>query len=83
MARYSINGSWSVESDSHGVRLECADLRDDLRGDVFRDGAYRVLVDGKPIRGKGGTVPFKGESAWSDGERKASDLRLARIYASD
>jgi len=77
-ARYKVQGPFVDDAGSlfvnADITVQCADLVDTRNGHVYRAGAYRVLVHGKPIRGKGGTVPFKGETAWSDADRKASDL---------
>jgi hypothetical protein len=81
--RYQVILPWSDNTTQDGFTLQCADLRDTRNGDTFRDGAFRVVVTatGKPAKvGKGGTVPFKGESAWSDGERLLSDLAWAERY---
>lgn len=81
MSNYTIlTNTWTAErtADEAGstVTLECADLQDG-HGRLFTDGAYRVKVDGKAVKGKGGTHPFKGESAWSDGERLFDDTVFA------
>lgn len=82
--RYTVTGEWSTDRHSPAgagtVTLQSADLLDTRNGQVYREGAYRVLVDGKAVRGKGGTVPFKGESAWSAGERLYSDLLTKAMY---
>lgn len=86
MSRYKVQGSWSGDKRASAggsvVELQFADIVDTKNGDVFRKGAYRVVIDDKPPRGKGGTVPFYGESAWADGERFFYDtvfkLRSAR-----
>lgn len=82
--RYEVILPWSDDKTREGFTLQSADLRDTRTGDTFREGAYRVVnaETGKPaVRGKGGTVPFKGESAWSDGERMLNDLAWAARYA--
>jgi hypothetical protein len=74
--RYRVHGEWQTSSDRYGsFVVEVADALDTKTGTVYTDGAYRVVRNGKPAKkGKGGTVPFYGESAWSAAERLASDL---------
>ena len=58
--------------------IQSADLTDSRGGHVYRFGAYRVVRNGKPAkRGKGGTIPFMGESAWSDAARLFDDIVFA------
>ena len=68
---YRVVAPWSLENrrDVGGseVTLEWADLIDS-HGVVFREGAWRVRVDGKIRR------TFKGETAWSDSHRLFSDV---------
>jgi len=84
MSRYKAEGTWDVE---HGfpvagtVQVQSADARDTKTGDIFRQGAFRVLVDDRPVKGKGGTVPFYGESAWSDAQRLAGDLSMKIVLS--
>jgi len=80
--RYKVQGSWVNDADIFGesVVVQYADLLDTRNGDIFRQGAFRVLVDGKPVKGKGGSIPFFGETAWSDAERLARDLYFAARY---
>lgn len=91
MSRYRVTERpWFTEQTFTGrfegfmacVELQVSDIVDTRNGTVYADGAYRVIVNGKAHRGKGGTVPFYGESAWSDGERlygdTLADLRWAR-----
>lgn len=81
MARYKVHGSWTLDSTFGPFDVQSADVLDTRTGDVFREGAFRVTLDGTPAkRGKGGTVPFFGETAWCYAERLASDLALADRY---
>jgi len=57
----------------HTLKVQVADIQDTKNGQTYRDGAYRVVQDGKPIKGKGGTTPFFGECAWSDAARLFGD----------
>lgn len=84
--RYEIVGPWHVAQAAsiagQKYQLEYADLRDTRNDTVYSDGAYRVTLNGRPAKiGKGGSVPFKGESAWSDGERLYGDLVSAARHA--
>jgi hypothetical protein len=87
MSRYKVHGDWTVDGEL-GPRdmffVMFADALDTKTGDVFRAGAYRVVdAYGKPaVKGKGGTVPFYGESAWSNAARLAEDLTFAARRAS-
>lgn len=81
MSRYKVTSEWSGhQSASAGggqdvFQVESADIVDTKNGARYRDGAYRVTKNGRPaIVGKGGTVPYYGESAWSDAERLFNDL---------
>lgn len=78
MGRYRVAGEWSVDNELSrpGFWVEVADAHDTVTGVTYIGGAYRVTDrNNKPAkRGKGGTIPFFGESAWSDAERLASDL---------
>ena len=82
MSRYRVSGEWGAETRRRDFFLQSADLLDTQTNTVYRDGAYRVVDarDGmKPAkRGKGGTVPFKGEFAWADGQRLMNDLYFER-----
>lgn len=80
--RYKVTGEWSTYRTTFApFIIESADLVDTRSGHVYQDGAMRVTVDGKPaVRGKGGTTPFKGETAWSDADRLASDLVINERY---
>jgi len=82
MSRYKVTGTWSDHDSTYfPFIIQTADIVDTKTNDSYRDGAYRVVVDGKPAkRGKGGTVPFYGESAWMGAERLASDLLIAERY---
>ena len=83
MSRYSVCSEWTTESlewveefdkatgmvADVGFALQYADAKDDKTGDIFRQGAYRVTKNGKPV---GRT--FFGESAWSDAQRLFFDV---------
>lgn len=82
--RYEVTSAWTAESLFGSFLVQTADLTDTRNGNVYTYGAYRIVDTrtGKPaIRGKGGTVPFKGECAWMDAERLASDLALKERYS--
>lgn len=85
MSRYATTGRpWSREAVHGAFVVESTDCVDKRTGTVYRDGAYRVVDGrtGKPARrGKGGTVPFYGETAWSDALRLADDLYAAERWA--
>lgn len=61
------------EYTRHTLKVQSADIQDSQGGRVYQSGAYRVVLDGKPVKGKGGTTPFFGETAWSDAARLFSD----------
>lgn len=82
-SRYKVTGPWGSDKQVGSFLIQSADITDQHNGDRYRDGAFRVVNvgDGKPaVKGKGGTVPFYGESAWSAAERLAGDLALAERY---
>lgn len=89
MNRYKIQGEWSEDSRIGIFVIQSADIIDVKTGHQYREGAFRVMrkvQDGigpitlKPAKkGKGGTVPFFGETAWSDAERLARDLALEEL----
>lgn len=86
MSRYKVEGSWHDRDYQpyEGFIIQHADARDTKIGTLYWSGAYRVLdaETRKPAkRGKGGTVPFYGETAWNDAERLASDLYFDRRFA--
>lgn len=92
MARYIVVSAWHEEKAASAgeqrFSLQAADIKDTKGGGHFTGGAYRVCVGSvgqdnpRPFKqGKGGTVPFYGESAWSDGERLFSDLVTAARFA--
>lgn len=88
MSRYKVSSDWSPALQSREFYapflIEEAHIVDTRTGQEFVCGARRVVDTrtGKPAKtGKGGTVPFFGESAWSDAERLASDLALKVRYA--
>ena len=75
---------WCRDKQFGAFVVQSADIIDTQTGTVYREGAFRVvrISDGKPAKtGKGGTVPFYGESAWCDAERLARDLDLAEQYS--
>lgn len=79
MARYKVISEWSADSRFGRFTVETADIRDTKGGREYARGAYRVVDEnGKAaVRGKGGTAPFFGESAWCGAERLARDLAFA------
>lgn len=82
--RYKVTGSWGHDKQIGSFVVQAADIMDMQNGQRYLEGAFRVVrvSDGKPAKvGKGGTVPFYGESAWSDAERLARDLAFAERYA--
>lgn len=92
--RYTKTGEWSVSTDRDPVyftypdgrpgvlTLEVADVVDNRTGRVFYGDAFRVAADGRPYkRGKGGSVPFIGETAWMDGARAFDDEVTAMRFA--
>lgn len=96
MSRYTIVSEWELDTydndpvviDGKVVAVQSATLKDTQNGHEYRQGAYRVVVGQngvmgsmKPIKGKGGTVPFKGETAWSDAARLFGDTVLNLRYA--
>lgn len=83
MSRYQISGGWSNDKQFGNFLTQCATVVDKQNRQRYSEGAFRVvrISDDKPAKtGKGGTVPFYGESAWSDAERLASDLALNERY---
>lgn len=83
MARYKVTTEFEDDTPWPPFMTQTADIVDTVNGDTFRQGAYRVidLRTGKPAKtGKGGTVPFFGETAWSDADRLASDLSMKVRY---
>ena len=82
MARYKVTTEFEDDTPWLPFITQTADIVDTKTGDTFRQGAYRVVDTrtGKAVRGKGGTTPFFGESAWSAADRLASDLCLKVRY---
>lgn len=80
MSRYRITERpWMVEVEGARYNVEVTDCVDTRTGTVYADGAYRVTDarTGKAAKkGKGGTVPFYGETAWNDARRLADDLEI-------
>lgn len=83
MSRYTVSSPWSDDTPFPPFVVQSADIVDTKTGDTFREGASRVVDTrtGKAVRGKGGTTPFFGESAWSAADRLASDLALKVRYS--
>ncbi len=78
MSNSTVVKNWTIEQEDQnsGLALESCDILDD--GRPMTQGAYRITLNGLPFKkGTGGTVPFKGESAWMDGERSYGDAVLA------
>ena len=84
MSRYKVTGEWTVDG-CLGPRdmffVQFAEATDTKNGDVYQAGAYRVVdANGKPaVKGKGGTVPFYGESAWSYAASLSRDLTFKAL----
>lgn len=87
--RYVVCSDWRSQGDTGvcsfddrwvSVVTEVADVRDTRGGRVYRSGAWRVVIDGHLVRGKGGSVPFIGETAWMHAERLAGDIATAIRY---
>lgn len=75
-------GEWvDCEVVTPRITIQYADMLDTRTNHVYREGARRVLVDGKPVKGKGGTHPFLGEMAWAAAERLADDLYWQQRHA--
>lgn len=85
MSRYKLVSEWvdANEPEDFGpYTVQEADIQDtkSSTGYVYVAGAKRVVWkhNGKPAKvGKGGTVPYYGEFAWSDANRLARDLYWA------
>lgn len=78
--RYKVTGPWGGVKKDGSFYLQTADITDQVNGQVYTEGAYRVVKapNMKPAKlGKGGTVPFFGEFAWADAERLLRDLAFA------
>lgn len=77
MSRYRVEGPWRSARQFGLFHVMEADIVDIKTGLRYGGGASRVVKapEMKPaVRGKGGTHPFFGETAWSDAERLALDL---------
>lgn len=77
MAKYrkSVRSEWTTLNTEGDFAKQVADATDGIR--TYEQGCYRIirLSTGKPaVRGKGGSVPFIGETAWSAAERLLTDL---------
>lgn len=82
--RYKIVSEWFDGQSQGSFTIQVADIQDTRGGHVYSEGAHRVVVTatGKPAKvGKGGTVPFMGECAWSDAQRLLGDLAIAERFA--
>ena len=82
--RHKIVSPWTLSKSEGSFSIQVADIIDQRNGRTYVEGAHRVVdANLKPAKiGKGGTVPFIGESAWSDAERLLRDLALAERWAS-
>lgn len=84
MSRYKVTGEWGGIARHGSLFIQEADITDTQTGTVYQGGAQRVVdarLGMKPaVKGKGGTVPFFGETAWMDAERLATDLALKELY---
>ncbi len=81
--RYEVTGPWSADARFGDFITQDAPIKDKLTGTLYPGGAFRVVDGrtGKPAKkGKGGTVPFYGETAWMDAERLANDLAMAEAF---
>lgn len=76
--RYTVTSAWTAESLWGVYLVQTADLTDTRNGSVFTFGAYRVVdtTTGKQV----GPV-FKGETAWMDAERLASDFAVKAVHS--
>jgi hypothetical protein len=77
MSRYRTVTDWADDYQVGDYTVQVADIVDTRTGRTYGDGAWRIVRTDtrKPaVRGKGGTVPFYGETAWSDVERLVGDL---------
>lgn len=89
MARYKVKGPWFSETvvgvGPATVSTWSADLVD-FHGQVFRGGAHKVLVEApddwydKVVKK---SRIFKGETAWSDAQRHADDIRMYLVRTKD
>lgn len=81
--RYSVVAPWGNYQFEGSYAAQVADLLDKRTGRTYVEGAFRIIDSrtGKPVKGKGGTSPFAGETAWSDAERLLRDLAFAERYA--
>lgn len=85
-ARYKVLAeTWTTEKHTvHqelAYELQCADIVDTRNGQRFNDGAWRVQINKRSVKGKGGTSPFLGETAWSRGEMLYADLVTQARFA--
>lgn len=82
--RYQVVLPWGGIAHEGSFFIQEADLLDKVTGRTYVGGAQRVVDarnDMKPVKGKGGTSPFAGETAWSDAERLMRDLAFQERYA--
>jgi hypothetical protein len=83
MVRYRVQGEWHDDQVVGEFITQYADALDHKTGTVYTQGAYRVVRRGDrspAVRGKGGSVPFWGEMAWSQSWNLADDLETKRRY---
>lgn len=82
--RYEVVSTWETIVKQGDLAIQMADIRDKQNGHLYACGARRIirLSTGKPFKiGKGGTVPWYGESAWSAAERALGDLTWKERFA--
>lgn len=82
--RYKRCSDWETIATRGDFALQIADVVDERTSRVHTDAARRVVrrSTGKAaVRGKGGTVPFIGESAWSLGANLFNDLCTKEEHA--
>lgn len=75
--RYKVSGVWRDRQELAGYLVQSADITDQQNGQVYEDGAFRIVdaATEKPHKvGKGGTVPWYGEMAWASADRELNDL---------
>ncbi|MCD6056513.1 MAG: hypothetical protein K0Q89_43 [Thermomicrobiales bacterium] len=85
--RYIVHGEWRYAAHRHGlvdrgddvqpalIEIKVADLLEKRSEHVWKDGAYKVILQNVP--GKLRSKTFYGETAWSDAARYASDAATA------
>lgn len=79
MSNYVIDGDWSdaYYQNYRPFVIQDAPLRDRRTGTVYAEGAMRVVDErtGKVVK------TFKGECAWMNAERLASDMAVKERYS--